>query len=58
MDINPITTERYYRRALMQIERLMDAIRHAGGRRLDALVTLVEAWEAKHYPLEYPPPSP
>ena len=26
------------------------------GDRLDVLVTLVEAWEAKHYPLDLPDP--
>jgi HTH-type transcriptional regulator/antitoxin HigA len=57
MDIAPIKTQRDYRRALKQIEGLMTARRGAAeGDRLDVLVTLVEAWEAKHYPLDLPDP--
>ena len=29
---------------------------HSRGDRLDVLVTLVEAWERKHYPLDLPDP--
>ena len=55
MDIRPIKTQRDYRRALKEIEGLMNARRHAPqGDRLDVLVTLVEAWEAKHYPFDLP----
>lgn len=55
MDIKPIKTNRDYRRALAEIEGLMHAKRNtAEGDRLDVLVTLVEAWEAKHYPLDLP----
>ena len=57
MDIAPIKSERQYRRALQEIEGLMAAKRNTPeGRRLDVLVTLVEAWEAKHYPLDLPDP--
>ena len=51
-DIVPIKTRRDHGRALREIEDLMDA-RHGTrrGKRLDALVTLVEAWEAKQFPL-------
>ena len=57
MDITPIKTKRDYRRALKEIEGLMDANRGTPkGDRLDVLVTLVEAWEAKHYPLNLPDP--
>jgi HTH-type transcriptional regulator/antitoxin HigA len=57
MDIRPIKSERQYRRALKEIERLMAARRNTPeGDRLDVLVTLVEAWEAKHYPLDLPDP--
>ena len=57
MDITPIKTKRDYRRALKEIAGLMDA-KHGTpeGDRLDVLVTLVEAWEAKHYPLDLPDP--
>jgi len=52
MDIAPIKTTRDYRRTLKEIEGLMNAKRDtAEGTRLDVAVTLVEAWERKHYPL-------
>ena len=55
MDITPIKNKRDYRRALKEIEVLMTAKRGTPeGDRLDVLVTLVEAWEAKHYPLDLP----
>jgi HTH-type transcriptional regulator/antitoxin HigA len=55
MDIRPIKTQRDYRRVLKEIECLMNAKRNTPeGDRLDVLVTLVEAWEAKHYPLDLP----
>lgn len=52
MDVAPIKTKRDYRRALKEIEGLMHAKRGAlEGKRLDVLVTLVEVWEAKHFPI-------
>ncbi len=55
MDIVPIKTQRDYRRALKEIEGLMAAKRGTPeGDRLDVLVTLVEAWERKHYPIDLP----
>jgi HTH-type transcriptional regulator/antitoxin HigA len=57
MDIAPIRNNRDYRRALREIEGLMEARRGTPeGDRLDVLVTLVEAWEARHYPLDLPDP--
>lgn len=57
MEIMPIRNHRDYRRTLMEIEGLMAARRNtADGDRLDVLVILVEAWEAKHYPLGLPDP--
>jgi HTH-type transcriptional regulator / antitoxin HigA len=57
MDITPIKTQHDYRRALKQIEGLMTAKRGtAEGDRLDVLVTLVEAWERRHYPIDLPDP--
>ena len=57
MDVQPIKTKRDYSRALKEIERLMRARRGTSdGDRLDVLVTLVEAWEAKHYPIDLPDP--
>ena len=57
MDIKPIRTKRDYETALKEIERLMGAKRNSPeGDRLDVLVTLVEAYEAKHFPLDLPDP--
>ncbi len=55
MKIRLIKTSRDYQRRLKEIESLMTAKRNTPeGDRLDVLVTLVEAWEAKHYPLDLP----
>lgn len=57
MDIKPIRTKANYRDALKQIEKLMNAKADtAEGEELDVLVTLVEAYERKHYPLDLPDP--
>jgi HTH-type transcriptional regulator/antitoxin HigA len=57
MEIAPIKTEQDYRRVLGEIEALMTAERDTPeGDRLDVLVTLVEAWETKHYSLDLPDP--
>lgn len=57
MDIKPIRTKKDYEVALKEIERLMGAKRNSPkGDRLDVLVTLVEAYEAKHFPLALPDP--
>jgi len=57
MKVAPIRTEADYDAALAEIERLMDA--DAGtpdGDRLDVLVTLVEAYEARHWAIDPPDP--
>ncbi|EHR04194.1 helix-turn-helix domain-containing protein [Bradyrhizobium sp. WSM471] len=57
MEIAPIKSNRDYRRVLKEIETLMSARRNTPeGDRLDVLVTLVEAWERKHYRLDLPDP--
>jgi HTH-type transcriptional regulator/antitoxin HigA len=57
MNVTPIKSKRDYRRALKEIEGLMGAKRKTPqGDRLDVLVTLIEAWEAKHYPIDLPDP--
>ncbi len=57
MDIAPLRTKRDHRRALKEIETLMGAKRNTpAGDRLDVLVTLVEAFEARHYPMDLPDP--
>jgi HTH-type transcriptional regulator/antitoxin HigA len=53
MNIKPIRTEEDYQAALAEVECLMHAeFGTPEGDRLDVLATLVEAYEAKHYPLE------
>mgnify|MGYP003705228391 CR=1 FL=1 len=53
MEIKPIKTKADYRAALKKIETLMTARANTPeGDRLDLLVTLVEAYEKKHYPME------
>ncbi|TAK42338.1 MAG: transcriptional regulator [Betaproteobacteria bacterium] len=57
MEIRPVRTKADYRTALKEIETLMAAERDTReGERLDVLVTLVEAYESKHYALELPDP--
>ena len=57
MQIHPIRTRIDYRAALKEVESLMDAASAtAAGERLDVLVTLIEAYERKHYPLDLPDP--
>ncbi|ETW95215.1 MAG: hypothetical protein ETSY1_31565 [Candidatus Entotheonella factor] len=59
MEIKPIKTEVNYDDALKEIERLMEIgvePNTPAGDRLDVLVTLVEAYEAKHYPIGMPDP--
>ena len=55
MEIKPIKTESNYQAALKEIEGLMDAHPETPeGDRLEVMTTLVEAFEAKHYPIEAP----
>jgi HTH-type transcriptional regulator / antitoxin HigA len=57
MDIRPIKTEEDYRTSLQEIEALMTAEPGSPeGERLDVLVTLVEAYERKSFPLDLPDP--
>ena len=57
MNIKPIKTKADYRATLLEIETLMGAkANSAEGERLDVLVTLVEAYERKRFPLEHPDP--
>lgn len=57
MNIKPIKTDADYRAALKEIESLMMAMPDTPeGEKLDVLVTLVEAYEARHYPIDLPDP--
>jgi HTH-type transcriptional regulator/antitoxin HigA len=57
MDIRPIKTEADYERALGEIERLWGATANTPkGDKLDILLTLVEAYEQAHYPIDPPDP--
>ncbi len=57
MTIRPIKTERDCHKALKEIERLWDAKPNTPkSDRLDVLVTLVEAYEQRHYKVEPPDP--
>lgn len=53
MDIQPIRTEADHEKALVRIAELMSAeLGTPEGDELDVLVTLVEAYEQKHFPIE------
>lgn len=59
MNINPIHTDADYKATLKEISGLMDIdpdINTPEGDRLDILVTLVQAYEAKHFPISAPDP--
>jgi HTH-type transcriptional regulator/antitoxin HigA len=57
MDIKPIKNSEDYRAALREAEMLMSAAPGSPeGERLDVIVTLIEAYERKHYPLDLPDP--
>ncbi len=55
MNITPIRTKADYKAALATIESLMSAKANtAEDDRLDVLVTLVEAYERAHFPMDLP----
>lgn len=55
--VRPLRTADDHRAALAEIESLMAAEADTPeGDRLDVLVSLVEAWEARHVPVEAPDP--
>src|SRR6266545_8048031 len=57
MKIRPIRTKADYRAALKEAERLWHAEPGTPqGDRVDVLVTLIEAYEAKHHPIPAPDP--
>lgn len=55
--VRPIRTKRDHEAALKEIERLWGAKTGTpDGDRLDVLATLVDAYEAEHYPMDPPDP--
>ena len=57
MDIRPIKTEQDYNAAISRIEDLWGVKKDTPeGDELDLLVTLVESYEMKHYPIAPPDP--
>ena len=57
MDIKPIRSEADYETALKTIEELWNAAQGSPeANQLDVLVTLVETYEEKHYPIPLPDP--
>ncbi|MEX1258587.1 MAG: transcriptional regulator [Gemmatimonadota bacterium] len=57
INVRPIRTEDDYAAALAEVDSLMDAVPGSSeGDRLDVFVTLIEAYEARHWPIETPDP--
>ncbi len=57
MNIKPIITDTNYRATLTEVEALMMAeLNTPEGEKLDVLVTLIEAYERRHFPLDLPDP--
>ncbi|MFN0192060.1 MAG: type II toxin-antitoxin system HigA family antitoxin [Aestuariivirga sp.] len=57
-DIEPFRSERDYEKALAEVEKLWGAASGtAKGDRLDVLATLIDAYEAEHYPMDPPDPA-
>ena len=57
MEIRPIKTEQDYNSAISRIEKLWGAEKDTpDGDEFDLLVTLVESYEMKHYPIAPPDP--
>ena len=59
MEIRPIKTKEDYKAALREVSAFFDSEPVPGsaeGDRFEVLITLVEAYEAKHYPIDLPDP--
>ena len=56
-ELKPIRTKADYEKALSDVERLWGAKSGTPkGDRLDVLATLIDAYEAEHYPMDPPDP--
>ena len=59
MNIHPISTKADYKRSLREVSAYFDNEPEPGsaeGDRFEILTTLVEAYEAKHFPIDAPDP--
>lgn len=61
MELKPIRTDADYREALAQAQRMFELPQEpqpdsAEGAYFDALLTLIEAYERKHWPIDAPDP--
>lgn len=59
MDLHPIRTEDDYRAAMREVSAFFDHEPEPGtpeGDRFEILLTLVEAYESKHFPIDLPDP--
>jgi HTH-type transcriptional regulator/antitoxin HigA len=57
MQLKPIKTDADHEAALLEIERLWGAVEGtAEGDRLEILITLAEAYEDTHFPMDMPDP--
>ena len=56
-ELKPIRTKADYKAALAEVERLWGARSGTSkGDRLDVLATLIDSYEARHYPMDPPDP--
>jgi HTH-type transcriptional regulator/antitoxin HigA len=59
IELKPLTSDADYERALKELERLWGTkLGTPEGDRLDALATLIDAYESEHFPFDPPPGSP
>ena len=57
MNIQPIKNDSDYQAALFEVDKFMDAeLNTLESDALDVWVTLIEAYEAKHFPISAPNP--
>lgn len=57
MNIQPVKNDKSYKAALKRVEKLMNARPNTPeGDELDVLVTLIEAYENKNFPIDTPDP--
>lgn len=56
-EVKPIRSEQDYKKALQEVDMLWGSKNGTPkGDRLDVLATLIDAWEAVHYPMDPPDP--